>query len=63
MKIFVGSDHAGFGLKEKLVPYLKSLGYEVIDKGASEYNEADDFPEPSKPSTTMKSDFLFDIKY
>lgn len=45
MKIFVGSDHAGFGLKEKLVPYLKELGHEVEDKGPFEYNEEDDYPD------------------
>lgn len=45
MKIFVGTDHAGFGLKEKLVPFLKDLGHEVIDKGAFEYDELDDFPD------------------
>ncbi|MEK7187133.1 MAG: RpiB/LacA/LacB family sugar-phosphate isomerase [Patescibacteria group bacterium] len=45
MKIFVGSDHAGFGLKEKLVPFLKDLGYEVFDQGPSEYNEEDDYPD------------------
>ncbi len=45
MKIFVASDHAGFGLKEKLKPFLQSLGHEVEDKGAFEYNEQDDFPD------------------
>lgn len=45
MKIFIAADHAGFGLKEKLKPYLTSLGHEVIDKGAYEYNEDDDFPD------------------
>jgi ribose 5-phosphate isomerase B len=45
MKIFVGADHAGFGLKTQLIPYLESLGYEVIDKGALEYNEIDDYPD------------------
>src|SRR3989344_5450689 len=49
MKIFVGSDHAGFGLKEKLIPYLKELGHEVEDKGAFEYNEEDDYPDFIKP--------------
>src|SRR3989344_7406018 len=44
-KILVGSDHAGFGLKEKLIPYLKELGFEVEDKGAFEYNEEDDYPD------------------
>ena len=45
VKIFVGSDHAGFGLKEKLIPFLIGLGYEVEDKGTFEYNEEDDYPD------------------
>lgn len=45
MKILVGSDHAGFGLKEKLKVYLTELGHEVVDKGAYEYNETDDYPD------------------
>jgi ribose 5-phosphate isomerase B len=45
MKIFVGTDHNGFGLKEKLIPFLKDLGHEVIDKGAYVYDELDDFPD------------------
>lgn len=45
MKIFVGSDHAGFGLKEKLIPFLLELGHEVVNKGAFEYNEEDDYPD------------------
>ena len=44
-KILVGSDHAGFGLKDKLKTYLQELGYEVEDKGALEYNEEDDYPD------------------
>ncbi len=45
MKIFVGADHAGFGLKEKLISFLKELGHEVEDKGAFEYSEEDDYPD------------------
>ena len=45
MKIYIGSDHAGFGLKESLIPYLKDLGHEIEDKGAHEYNEEDDYPD------------------
>src|SRR5688500_535111 len=45
MKIFVGTDHAGFTLKEKLVTALKAQGHEVVDKGAYEYNEQDDYPD------------------
>ncbi len=45
MKIFIGTDHAGYVLKEKLASSLKAQGYEVIDKGAYEYNEHDDYPD------------------
>jgi len=45
MKIYIGTDHAGFGLKEVLVPFLKNQGHEVVDKGAFEYNEGDDYPD------------------
>ena len=45
MKIFVGTDHAGFSLKESLVSFLQGMGYEVVDKGAFEYNEPDDYPD------------------
>ncbi|OGJ04072.1 hypothetical protein A3G06_01815 [Candidatus Nomurabacteria bacterium RIFCSPLOWO2_12_FULL_46_14] len=45
MKIFIGTDHAGYGLKEKLVLALRAQGHEVVDKGAYEYNEGDDYPD------------------
>jgi ribose 5-phosphate isomerase B len=43
-KIYIGSDHAGFVMKEKLIPFIKKMGYEVIDCGDYKYNESDDFP-------------------
>jgi len=45
MKVFIGSDHAGFGFKEKLKEYISGLGYEVIDKGAFSYEPNDDYPD------------------
>jgi ribose 5-phosphate isomerase B len=45
MKIYIGTDHAGYVLKEKLVSSLREQGYEVIDKGAFEYDENDDYPD------------------
>ena len=45
MKIYIGTDHAGYVLKEKLVTSLTGEGHEVIDKGAFEYNEDDDYPD------------------
>jgi len=49
MKIFIGSDHAGFELKGKLIPFLKELGHEVEDKGAFELNKEDDYPDFVRP--------------
>lgn len=46
MRIAVGSDHAGFELKERLLPYLRSK-YEVLDQGS--YDPAPvDFPQIGK---------------
>lgn len=45
MKIYIGSDHAGFELKKILNKFLKDLGNEVYDKGTSEYNPEDDYPD------------------
>lgn len=47
MKIYIGTDHAGFEIKEKLKEYLPALGlgYEVIDLGAFEFNPDDDYPD------------------
>jgi ribose 5-phosphate isomerase B len=44
-KVFFASDHGGFELKNKLISYVKELGYEVIDKGADQFDSGDDYPE------------------
>ncbi len=41
MKIAIGSDHRGYKLKSKLVPYLEKKGYEVIDVGTDSDKSAD----------------------
>ena len=33
MKISIGSDHAGYEYKTRLIPVLKSMGHEVLDCG------------------------------
>ena len=43
MKIILGTDHAGFELKEKVEQYLIDKNYEVVDKGAFSENPEDDF--------------------
>ena len=44
-KIFLGTDHAGFELKEEIKKYLMNLGYEVEDRGAFSYDAEDDYPD------------------
>src|SRR5947209_4357538 len=44
MRVHLGTDHAGFELKQHLVAHLADLGHEVIDHGAPEYDDADDYP-------------------
>jgi len=35
MRLAIGADHAGFPLKQELVPYLESLGHNVLDLGTN----------------------------
>ena len=44
MRIAVGSDHAGFNLKNQVIDYLNKLGHEVQDFGTYK-NENCDYPD------------------
>lgn len=44
MRVHIGSDHAGFDLKQHLVKALTDKGYEVVDHGAPSYDAEDDYP-------------------
>jgi len=41
MKIAMGSDHAGFTLKEELKHFIESLGHEVVDVGTHSTDSVD----------------------
>ncbi|MEI6494887.1 MAG: RpiB/LacA/LacB family sugar-phosphate isomerase, partial [bacterium] len=45
MKIYLGTDHAGFELKEKIKAFLREKGYQVEDQGAFEFDPEDDYPD------------------
>lgn len=45
MRLGLAADHGGFELKEQLKEEIRSLGYEVMDFGAYEYDPADDYPD------------------
>jgi ribose 5-phosphate isomerase B len=45
MRIGIAADHGGFELKVYLTTALKAAGYEVVDFGAHELVEGDDYPD------------------
>ncbi len=45
MKIYLGSDHAGFELKAKIKKHLQDSGFDVEDCGAHQFNPDDDYPD------------------
>jgi ribose 5-phosphate isomerase B len=44
VRVFLGSDHAGFELKSVLVSWLRSAGHEPVDCGPASYHGEDDYP-------------------
>jgi len=45
MKVILGSDHAGFELKEYLKTVLDEMKIDYEDVGPNEYNKDDDYPD------------------
>jgi ribose 5-phosphate isomerase B len=44
MRVYLGSDHAGYTLKAKLIERLGELGHEAVDCGPFELRDSDDYP-------------------
>ena len=44
MRVYLGSDHAGFELKMHLVNHLAKQGYDVVDVGPHVFDPEDDYP-------------------
>ncbi|MEU5566579.1 ribose-5-phosphate isomerase [Micromonospora musae] len=44
MRVYLGSDHAGYELKVHLASYLANQGYEVVDVGPRVFDPDDDYP-------------------
>jgi ribose 5-phosphate isomerase B len=45
MRVGIATDHGGFSLKEDLAARLRAAGHNVVDFGARELNEGDDYPD------------------
>ena len=48
MKIFLGSDHRGFELKNAVAQFLTALSVEIIDCGPQDFDAEDDFNDYAK---------------
>jgi ribose 5-phosphate isomerase B len=44
VRVYLGSDHAGFALKERLVEHVTGLGHEPVDCGPHAFDAEDDYP-------------------
>ena len=44
MRVYLGSDHAGFELKSRLIDWLGQQGHEAVDCGPAAYHDSDDYP-------------------
>jgi ribose 5-phosphate isomerase B len=44
MRVYLGSDHAGYDVKQRLVEHVRALGHEPIDCGPRRYDPEDDYP-------------------
>ncbi|HZE41918.1 MAG TPA: ribose-5-phosphate isomerase [Stackebrandtia sp.] len=44
MRVYIGSDHAGYELKNALADHLKAAGHDVVDVGPRAYDAEDDYP-------------------
>jgi ribose 5-phosphate isomerase B len=44
VRIYLGSDHAGFELKARIIEWLASAGHEPVDCGPTSYVPDDDYP-------------------
>lgn len=56
--IYLGSDHAGFQLKEKIKSYLKENNIKFEDSGSYKFDQNDDYPDYIIPTSIKVSENL-----
>ena len=52
MRIAVGSDHAGYGLKSEIAPLLERDGHDIVDVG-TDSDESTDYPRHAAEAARM----------
>jgi ribose 5-phosphate isomerase B len=55
MRIAIGSDHAGYDLKQAVVPFLRDGGHELVDVG-TDSAESVDYPDFASRAAQMVAD-------
>lgn len=48
MQIYLGSDHAGYHLKQRLEEHLKAAGHQIVDLGAYGEDQKVDYPDVAR---------------
>lgn len=48
MRVSIGSDHAGYNLKKKIIDFLTEKGYEITDEGTDSPDKSVDYPDFAK---------------
>jgi ribose 5-phosphate isomerase B len=60
MKIAVASDHAGFKLKNRIIDFLKSLNYEIVDFGCDSPDSCD-YPDYAHPLADAIENGIYNV--
>ena len=56
MRVYLGADHQGYYLKNKIRDYLTKNGYQITDYSSEELNPDDDFPQYAKAAASRVVD-------
>ncbi len=62
MTIYIGADHGGFNLKERLKQMLQDEAYDVVDMSAPALTPEDDYPDYAAPVAKKVSDAPLDAR-
>ena len=52
MRVYLGADHQGFYLKNKIRDYLTKSGYQITDYSNEEFQADDDFPQYARAAAS-----------
>lgn len=56
MRVYLGADHQGFYLKNKIRDYLTKSGYQITDYSNEEFQADDDFPQYARAAASRVVD-------